>query len=241
MAKTRKEKERAQKLWEERRELLRFGYGKIAEFIVREARQKYQQAMQARLKGDLRTAKTMLREVVEKVPDAPDPLLALGQLLLETGRAEEAIGFLSKACEVDNMNPQSHFLFGQALEASGRLRRAKEAYERALQRYPTGDLAKEIEQRLRALEESWFLKPPLPCRRNKRKIWRKTCTGRNFTLRLVSREGRESIWNRLRQLPLTIRWCKRFLKPLNKRSTLEDSFTLRRAPSERVGLSLDQG
>jgi tetratricopeptide (TPR) repeat protein len=156
MAKTRKEKERAQKLWEERRELLRFGYGKIAEFIVREARQKYQQAMQARLKGDLRTAETMLREVVEKVPDAPDPLLALGQLLLETGRAEEAIGFLSKACEVDNMNPQSHFLFGQALEASGRLRRAKEAYERALQRYPTGDLAKEIEQRLRALEEKLF-------------------------------------------------------------------------------------
>lgn len=153
MAKTRKEKERAQKLWEERRELLSFGYGKIAEFIVREARQKYQQAMQARLKGDLRTAETMLREVVEKVPDAPDPLLALGQLLLETGRAEEAIGFLSKACEVDNMNPQSHFLFGQALEASGRLRRAKEAYERALQRYPTGDLVKGIEQRLRALEE----------------------------------------------------------------------------------------
>ncbi len=153
MAKTRKEKERAQKLWEERRELLRFGYGKIAEFIVREARQKYQQAMQARLKGDLQTAETMLREVLEKVPDAPDPLLALGHLLLEKGRAEEAIGFLSKACEVDNMNPQSHFLFGQALEASGRLRRAKEAYERALQRYPTGDLAREIEQRLRALEE----------------------------------------------------------------------------------------
>jgi len=153
MAKTRKEKERAQKLWEERRELLRFGYGKIAEFIVREARQKYQQAVQARLKGDLRTAEAMLREIVEKVPDAPDPLLALGQLLLETGRAEEAIGFLSKACEVDDMNPQSHFLFGQALEATGRLRRAKDAYERALQRYPTGDLAREIARKLQALEE----------------------------------------------------------------------------------------
>jgi tetratricopeptide (TPR) repeat protein len=91
--------------------------------------------------------------VVEKVPDAPDPLLALGQLLLETDRAEEALGFLSKACEVDDMNPQSHFLFGQALEETGRLRRAKEAYERALQRYPTGDLAREISQRLQALEE----------------------------------------------------------------------------------------
>jgi hypothetical protein len=56
MAKTRKEKERAQKLWEERRELLRFGYGKIAEFIVREARQKYQQAIQMWSKGDLGNA-----------------------------------------------------------------------------------------------------------------------------------------------------------------------------------------
>jgi len=153
MAKTRKEKERAQKLWEERRELLRFGYGKIAEFIVREARQKYQQAIQMWSKGDSGNAELMLREVVEKVPDAPDPLLALGQLLLETDRAEEALGFLSKACEVDDMNPQSHFLFGQALEETGRLRRAKEAYERALQRYPTGDLAREISQRLQALEE----------------------------------------------------------------------------------------
>jgi len=159
MAKTRKEKERAQKLWEERRELLRFGYGKIAEFIVRDARQKYQQAMQAWSKGDLESTEEMLREVVEKVPDAPDPLLALGQLLMETGRAEEAIGFLSKACDVDDMNPQGHFLFGQALEATGRLRRAKEAYERALQRYPTGDLAREIAKRLKALDERLASQP----------------------------------------------------------------------------------
>lgn len=154
MAKTRKEKERAQKLWEERRELLRFGYGKIAEFIVREARQKYQQALQELTKGNLTNAEALLREAVEKVPDAPDPLLALGRLLLETGRAEEAIGLLSKACEVDDANPESHFLFGQALEATGRLRRAKEAYERALQRYPTGELAREINRRLQTLEST---------------------------------------------------------------------------------------
>lgn len=159
MAKTRKEKERAQKLWEERRELLRFGYGKIAEFIVREARQKYQQAMQEWSKGDLAIAEAILREVVEKIPDAPDPLMALGQLLLETNREEEAIGFLSKACEVDDMNPQSHSLFGQALEATGRFRKAKEAYERALQRYPTGDLASEIMLRLQALEEKLASQP----------------------------------------------------------------------------------
>lgn len=152
MAKTRKEKERAQKLWEERRELLRFGYGKIAEFIVREARRKYQLALQEWAKGNLTNAENLLREAIEKVPDAPDPLLALGQLLIETGRAEEAVGILSKACEVDNENPQSHFLFGQALEATGRLRRAKEAYERALQRFPTGELAREINRRLQNLE-----------------------------------------------------------------------------------------
>ncbi|MGQ9462504.1 MAG: tetratricopeptide repeat protein [Candidatus Fervidibacter sp.] len=160
MAKTRKEKERAQKLWEERRELLRFGYGKIAEFIVREARQKYQQALQELTKRNLTNAEALLRDAVEKVPDAPDPLLALGRLLLETGRAEEAIGLLSKACEVDDANPESHFLFGQALEATGRLRRAKEAYERALQRYPTGELAREINQRLQTLESTLASQPP---------------------------------------------------------------------------------
>jgi len=170
MAKTRKEKERAQKLWEERRDLLRFGYGKIAEFIVRDARQKYQQAMQARSKGDLESTEAMLREVVEKVPDAPDPLLALGQLLMETGRAEEAIGFLSKACDVDDMNPQGHFLFGQALEATGRLRRAKEAYERALQRYPTGDLAREIAKRLQALNERLASQPSLTLSEEQAKV-----------------------------------------------------------------------
>lgn len=152
MAKTRREKERAQRLWEERRELLRFGYGKIAEFIVREARQKYQLALQEWSKGNLTSAENLLREVVEKVPDAPDPLLALGQLLIETGRPEEAIGLLSKACEIDDANPQSHFLFGKALESTGRLRRAKEAYERALQRFPTGELAREIQQKLKTLE-----------------------------------------------------------------------------------------
>jgi len=152
VAKTRREKERAQRLWEERRELLRFGYGKIAEFIVREARQKYQLALQEWSKGNLTSAENLLREVVEKVPDAPDPLLALGQLLIETGRPEEAIGLLSKACEIDDANPQSHFLFGKALESTGRLRRAKEAYERALQRFPTGELAREIQQKLQTLE-----------------------------------------------------------------------------------------
>ncbi len=152
MAKTRKEKERAQKLWEERRELIRFGYGKIAEFIVREAKQKYQQALQAWSKGDTARAEAMLREVIEKVPDAPAPLLALGQLLLEIGRAEEAVGFLSKACEIDDINPQTHFWFGRALEATGRLRRAKEAYERALQRNPSKDLVQELRQRLQAID-----------------------------------------------------------------------------------------
>jgi len=152
VAKTRREKERAQRLWEERRELLRFGYGKIAEFIVREARQKYQLALQEWSKGNLTSAENLLREVVEKVPDAPDPLLALGQLLIETGRPEEAIGLLRKACEIDDANPQSHFLFGKALESTGRLRRAKEAYERALQRFPTGELAREIQQKLQTLE-----------------------------------------------------------------------------------------
>jgi len=196
MAKTRKEKERAQKLWEERRELLRFGYGKIAEFIVREARQKYQQAIQMWSKGDLGNAELMLREVVEKVPDAPDPLLALGQLLLETDRAEEALGFLSKACEVDDMNPQSHFLFGQALEETGRLRGQRKHTSERYSATQQGTWHEKSRKGYRLWKRNCHLKPTPPYQMNKPKRWRKRCIGQSFTLRLVSREEPVSIWHK---------------------------------------------
>lgn len=151
MSKTRREKERTQKLWAERRALLRFGYGKLAESIVRQAHRHYQQALQAWQKGDLAEAEKQLRHALDLVPDAPDPLLALGRLLVETQRAEAAVGYLSRASEVDGENPEAHFWFGQALEATGRLRRAKEAYERALQRQPSPELAQRLQERLRQL------------------------------------------------------------------------------------------
>lgn len=148
MSKTRREKERAQKLWAERRELLRFGYGKVAEFVVRQARHHYHQALQAWQRGDLAEAERQLRGALDLVPDAPDPLRALGQLLVETDRPEEALGYLSKACEVDADNPEAHYWFGRALEATGRLRRAKEAYERALHLQPPPELAQKVQERL---------------------------------------------------------------------------------------------
>lgn len=128
MSRTRREKERAQKLWAERRELIRFSYGKLAEAIVRQARAHYQRALQAWQQGNLSEAETALRQALELNPDAPDPLIALGRLLVKMGRTEEAIGVLSKACELDAENPEAHFLFGQALEAAQRWRRARDAY-----------------------------------------------------------------------------------------------------------------
>ncbi len=159
MPRTRKEKERAQKLWEERRELLRFGYGKVAEFLVRNARQAYRQALQAWAKGDLKAAEQLLRSALEKVPDAPDPLLALGQLLLKQGRTEEALGILSNAREIDRDNPQAHYWFARALEATGRLRRAVEAYEQTLRQNPPSDLIQEVRQRLQAIQETLSQQP----------------------------------------------------------------------------------
>jgi len=158
MSRTRKEKERAQKLWEERRKLLRFGYGKLAESLVREACQHYQRALQAWAKGDLTEAEAFLRQSLNINPDAPDPLLMLGRLLVETGRAEEAVGYLSKACEVDSENPEAHYWFARALEGSGRLRRAREAYEHALQRNLKPEMRREIQTHLEAL--AFFLTQP---------------------------------------------------------------------------------
>lgn len=152
MSRTKREKERAQKLWAERRELIRFGYGKLAESIVRQARAHYQRALQSWQRGNLSEAETALRQALELNPDAPDPLMALGQLLIEAGRTEEAIGVLSKACEIDAENPKAHFWFGRALEAAQRWRRAKEAYERAMRLQPSAELAEQLRERLKALE-----------------------------------------------------------------------------------------
>lgn len=161
MSRTRKEKERAQKIWAERRELLRFGYGKLAESIVRDARGHYQQALQAWQKGDLVEAEAELRKALELNPDAPDPLLALGQLLLEGNRAEEAIGHLSKAGDLDADNPEALYWFGRALEATGRMRRAKDAYERALQQQPHPELMRELQERLQVIDKV-LTQQPLP-------------------------------------------------------------------------------
>ncbi|MFA0749877.1 MAG: hypothetical protein SLRJCFUN_000280 [Candidatus Fervidibacter sp.] len=159
MSRTRREKERAQKLWAERRELIRFGYGKLAEHLVREARAHYQRALQAWQRGNLSEAETALRQALELNPDAPDPLIALGRLLVEMGRTEEAIGVLSKACELDAENPEAHFLFGQALEATQRWRRAKDAYERAMRLQPSAELAEQLRERLTALEQRLAAEP----------------------------------------------------------------------------------
>ncbi len=161
MGRKRKEKERAQKIWAERRELLRFGYGKLAESIVRDARGHYQQALQSWQKGDLAEAEAELKKALEINPDAPDPLLALGRLLLENNRGEEAIGYLSKACDLDAENPEVPYWFGRALEATGRMRRAKEAYQRALQQQPHPALTEELQVRLQAMDKA-LAQQPLP-------------------------------------------------------------------------------
>lgn len=154
MSRTRKDKEKARKIWAERRELLRFGYGKLADFIVKSARHHYQQALQALQKGKLSEAEKLLRQSLEINPEAPDPLLRLGQLLLETNRVEEAVGHLSKACELDEDNSEVHYWFGRVMEASGRLRRAHDAYERALQKQTDVELTRELRQRLQRIEEA---------------------------------------------------------------------------------------
>ncbi|MFA0730620.1 MAG: hypothetical protein LKKZDAJK_000792 [Candidatus Fervidibacter sp.] len=159
MSRTRREKERAQKLWAERRELIRFGYGKLAEAIVRQARAHYQRALQAWQQGNLSEAETALRQALELNPDAPDPLIALGRLLVKMGRTEEAIGVLSKACELDAENPEAHFLFGQALEAAQRWRRARDAYERAMRLQPSAELTEQLRERLTALEQRLAAEP----------------------------------------------------------------------------------
>ncbi len=158
MRRTRKEKERAQKVWAERAELTRFGLGKIAESLARAARDLYQRGWQRVQEGRLDEAQEALRKSLEIFPDAVDALRALGRLLLETDRAQEAVAIFGKVIDQGDANGEDFFYLGEALLQTGRRKRAVEAFDQAVTLGLPDRLRREAEQKradaLEALKSS---------------------------------------------------------------------------------------
>jgi predicted O-linked N-acetylglucosamine transferase (SPINDLY family) len=94
-------------------------------------------ALRYHREGDLRTAATLYRRVLEQRPDQVDALHALGVLSAQTRDYVAAADLIRRATRVSPMIPDYHNDLGLALHALGQRQAAITAYQRAVQLSPS--------------------------------------------------------------------------------------------------------
>lgn len=93
-------------------------------------------AVQKHQAGDLKDAEQIYREILRHTPDDGDALNLLGVLCGQTGRPDEAVGYLERAVKVRPGHPQSHHNLGNMYRQIGRLNEALAESEAALRAAP---------------------------------------------------------------------------------------------------------
>ena len=87
-------------------------------------------------RGELRSAETIYRRILERQPDHADALHLLGVLEHQTGRHEQAIERIGRAIELNRSVAAYHNNLGEAYRALGRLDEARSRYLEALRLQP---------------------------------------------------------------------------------------------------------
>jgi len=129
--KTRKEKERAAKRWELLREMTQFGYGLLPDEVVEKAFKAYSEAVKRYERGELREAVEALSRALQLSPNAVPALKLHARIMMHLERYDEAISLLSKLLELRPNDAESYLELGSALERTGQLRRALDAFRKA--------------------------------------------------------------------------------------------------------------
>ncbi len=95
--------------------------------------------------GDYDQAILHCQRAIEVDPDFGNPYNDIGAYLLEQGKAEEAVPYLERALHASRYETYSfpHYNLGRSYEMQGQLFRAREQYQKALERDPHYTLAKE--------------------------------------------------------------------------------------------------
>jgi len=86
--------------------------------------------------GNLPQAEKMYREILGQIPQQADTLNALGLLLQQLGKMDEAIEIFSKATKADKSAAYIQLNLSEALRTAGRFQEASAAIKRALQIRP---------------------------------------------------------------------------------------------------------
>ena len=88
------------------------------------------------LVGDYQTAEQLLKQVLAQQPASPEGNFYYGETLRVLNRAPEAVGFLTKACNLDRGNALYHLRLGMALDAVRDTDRAVTELETAVKLEP---------------------------------------------------------------------------------------------------------
>ncbi|MCS7224314.1 MAG: tetratricopeptide repeat protein [Armatimonadetes bacterium] len=197
MRKTRKEKERAKKRWAEKAELTRFGLGKIAESLSRQALDWYEKGSNFQRSGKVAEAEDAFYKALEVYPDAVDALKALGTLLLQSGRVQEALALLQRAAELAPTDGAVLVFLGEAYLQTGRPSRAVETLDKALSSHLSEELRhRAAEQRKRALA----LKSSAPLSEEEVKELEENLHWAQFYLDMGFPRRAREFWQKARQL-----------------------------------------
>ena len=112
-----------------------------ADFSVRQAHYRCEQAREALSQGDADRALALLQATVKDIPQAPRARILLGQLLLTRGQAQTAVEALQPLFEQhDPTAPLAAATLAKAAQACGQEAQARALLQQAYQQLPSLDL-----------------------------------------------------------------------------------------------------
>src|SRR5581483_2350900 len=100
--------------------------------MVDDVRETLRRAAEHQAAGQPHDAEALCRAVLAHAPSDPQALLLLGQALIDTGRATEAVAALRQSVALQPGSAEVHNQLGRALQATGSLKDAIAVYTRAI-------------------------------------------------------------------------------------------------------------
>lgn len=113
--------------------MTQFGYGSLPDDVVEQAFKLYREAQRHFQRGEFHRSEELVSQSLQLSPNAIPALLLHAQIMMRHERYDEAISSLSKLTELRPNDANAYMELGLALERTHQIRRALDAYRRAVE------------------------------------------------------------------------------------------------------------